>query len=123
MFIAALRRLQNISARSSAWAIVLTTASELMIKALLHVSGARAVPGSQQVRPQPRRGPRMPAFSNSTLLRARDGSRSVPYFATLAAFVLILSTLAVRSQPYGLTNAVPVGGFLNGILPSSAPNS
>jgi uncharacterized repeat protein (TIGR03806 family) len=94
-----------------------------MFKALLHVSGARAVPGSQQVRPRPQRGTKTPAFSISTVLRARDGSRSAPTCAILTALGLILSILAVQAQPYGLTNAIPVGGFLNGILPPAAPNS
>ena len=44
--------------------------------------------------------------------------------ALLAAVLAsALSGFIAKSQPYGLTNAVPVGGFLNGIFPSSAPNS
>jgi glucose/arabinose dehydrogenase len=41
--------------------------------------------------------------------------------------VVILATAAGRfaagAQPYGLTNPVPVGAFLNGIMPVAAPNS
>jgi glucose/arabinose dehydrogenase len=40
-----------------------------------------------------------------------------------AALVLLLSAASIHGQPYGLTNAVPVGGFLNGVLPPAAPNS
>jgi uncharacterized repeat protein (TIGR03806 family) len=44
--------------------------------------------------------------------------------ALLAAVLAsALSGFIANSQPYGLTNAVPVGGFLNGIFPASAPNS
>jgi hypothetical protein len=44
--------------------------------------------------------------------------------AILAAISAIaLAGFFANAQPYGLTNAVPVGGFLNGVLPSSAPNS
>jgi uncharacterized repeat protein (TIGR03806 family) len=40
-----------------------------------------------------------------------------------AVLVIALSGFIANAQPYGLTNAVPVGGFLNGILPPAAPNS
>jgi glucose/arabinose dehydrogenase len=44
--------------------------------------------------------------------------------AILAAISAIaLSGFICKAQPYGLTNAIPVGGFLNGLLPPSAPNS
>jgi glucose/arabinose dehydrogenase len=44
--------------------------------------------------------------------------------AVLAAILAIaLSGFIATAQPYGLTNPVPVGPFLNGILPPSPPNS
>src|SRR5258706_7324751 len=40
-----------------------------------------------------------------------------------AALAIVLGICSAPAQPYGLTNAVPVGGFLNGVLPVAAPNS
>src|SRR6266536_3595463 len=37
--------------------------------------------------------------------------------------MFLLSSFSIHAQPYGLTNPVPVGGFLNGIFPATAPNS
>jgi glucose/arabinose dehydrogenase len=41
----------------------------------------------------------------------------------LLALTLLLSGRAAQAQPYGVTNPVAVGAFLNGVLPPSAPNS
>jgi len=41
-------------------------------------------------------------------------------FASLA---IVFFAFHVPAQPYGLTNAVPVGAFLNGVMPPATPNS
>jgi uncharacterized repeat protein (TIGR03806 family) len=48
--------------------------------------------------------------------------RCVKILSLLAAF-LILCSIPTLGQPYGLTNAVPVGGYFNGTFPPAAPNS
>src|ERR1043165_2279323 len=48
--------------------------------------------------------------------------RCVKILSLLAAF-LILCSIPTLGQPYGLTNAIPVGGYFNGTFPPAAPNS
>lgn len=38
-------------------------------------------------------------------------------------FLLVLSGRWAGAQPYGLSNAAPIGGYLNGTLPTASPNS
>src|SRR4051812_42481866 len=47
--------------------------------------------------------------------RIRPGRRGRFYFAALCA---VLTTIAVRAQPYGMEARPSVGAFLNGALPS-----
>jgi len=43
--------------------------------------------------------------------------------SAFVAALFVLSSFTVHAQSYGLTNPVPVSGFLNGIFPTAAPNS
>jgi glucose/arabinose dehydrogenase len=58
-----------------------------------------------------------------TLPQHRFFLMSIRWISALVASLLVLGSLDGYAQPYGLTNPVPVGAFLNGVLPSSAPNS
>ena len=66
---------------------------------------------------------RCQSHTDNTVLRC--ASAEIRRRMLLLAVVLFftLYRFCLPAQPYGLTNPIPVGAFLNGVLPTSAPNS